>query len=115
RRVGWVAAEVARHRGVAICSPAPPPAAALRYARAAAHAAGAGFVLVALSTPAEVCRRRAGLVDRPGTREEAGAGSDDGFHEPADADLVLDTTDLPVEGAVAAVLEHLTQNGWIEP
>lgn len=119
RRVGWVAAEVARHRGVAICSPAPPSAAALRYARAAAQAAGAGFVLVALSTPAEVCRGRvaAGLVDRPGAREGAGVDgrSDDGYHEPADADLVLDTTDLSVEAAVAAVLEHLTQNGWTEP
>ncbi|MFS8497881.1 MAG: adenylyl-sulfate kinase [Micromonosporaceae bacterium] len=118
RRVGWVAAEVARHRGVAICSPAPPSPAALRYARAAAQAAGAGFVLVCLSTPADVCRRRArsGLVGT-GTREGAGIDdrADDRFHEPADADLVLDTTDLPVEAAVAAVLEHLTQNGWIEP
>jgi sulfate adenylyltransferase len=118
RRVGWIAAEVARHRGVAICSPAPPSAQGLQRVRTAAQAAGAGFVLVCLSTPADVCQRRlrsgfaAGLATAGG---EPGVAPDDRFQQPADADIVLDTTDISLEAAVGAVLGHLTETGWVEP
>lgn len=118
RRVGWIAAEIARHRGVAICSPAPPSARALQQVRAAAQGAGAGFVLISLATPAAVCRRRVrgGLAATRGTPgADPGEIPDDSYHQPPDADLVLDTTDTPLETAVAAVLGHLTETGWVEP
>jgi sulfate adenylyltransferase len=118
RRVGWVAAEVARHHGMAICCPIAPYAQARTDSRTMAQANGAGFVLVWVSTPLEVCERR----DRKGLYARARAGTlpgmtgiDDPYEEPSDADLVLDTSDLPVEAAVAKVLDHLTDNGWVEP
>ncbi|MET7747154.1 adenylyl-sulfate kinase [Micromonospora sp. NPDC005367] len=118
RRIGWVAAEIARHRGVAICCPIAPYAAARATAREMALAAGAGFVLVHVATPLEVCEQR----DRKGlyARARAGlvtgmTGVDDPYEEPTDADLVLDTSDLPVDEAVQAVLHHLTESGWVEP
>ncbi|RKN17844.1 adenylyl-sulfate kinase [Micromonospora musae] len=118
RRIGWVASEIARHRGVAICCPIAPYAAARATAREMALAAGAGFVLVHVATPLEICERR----DRKGlyARARAGlltgmTGVDDPYEEPTDADLVLDTSDLAVDEAVQAVLHHLTETGWVEP
>ncbi|MGW4497797.1 adenylyl-sulfate kinase [Micromonospora sp. NPDC004336] len=118
RRIGWVAAEIARHRGVGICCPIAPYAQARATAREMALAAGAGFLLVHVATPLEVCEQR----DRKGlyARARAGlltgmTGIDDPYEEPTDADLVVDTSDLTVDEAVQAVLHHLTETGWVEP
>jgi sulfate adenylyltransferase len=118
RRIGWVAAEVARHRGVGICCPIAPYAQARATAREMALAAGAGFVLVHVATPLEVCERR----DRKGlyARARAGlltgmTGVDDPYEEPTDAEIVVDTTDLTVDEAVLSVMNHLTETGWVEP
>jgi sulfate adenylyltransferase len=82
-----------------------------------ALAAGAGFVLVWVSTPLAVCERR----DRKGLYAKARAGKvtgmtgvDDPYEEPTDADLVLDTSDLTVDEAVDQVLAHLDVHGWVE-
>lgn len=118
RRIGWVAAEVARHRGVALCCPIAPYEKARANARAMAKAAGGGFLLVHVATPLEVCEQR----DRKGlyARARAGlltgmTGIDDPYEEPTDADLVLDTSELNVEEGVQAVLHHLIETGWVEP
>jgi sulfate adenylyltransferase len=118
RRIGWVAAEVARHHGLAICCPIAPYASARATARAMAAAAGAGFLLIWISTPLEVCEQR----DRKGLYAKARAGQitgmtgiDDPYEQPTDAELVLDTSEMSVDDAVAAVIEYLTENGWVEP
>ncbi|WBC11836.1 adenylyl-sulfate kinase [Micromonospora sp. WMMA1947] len=118
RRIGWVAAEIARHRGVGICCPIAPYAAARATAREMAETAGAGFLLVHVATPLAVCEQR----DRKGlyARARAGlitgmTGIDDPYEEPTDADLVVDTSDLSVEEAIGKVMEHLTETGWVEP
>ncbi|BCB86910.1 hypothetical protein Psuf_042230 [Phytohabitans suffuscus] len=118
RRIGWVAAEVARHRGMALCCPIAPYARARATARALAHEAGAGFILVYVSTPLAVCEQR----DRKGLYAKARAGQlrgmtgiDDPYEVPTDADLVLDTSEMPIEEAVQLVLQHLTETGWVEP
>ncbi|MFI7428667.1 adenylyl-sulfate kinase [Micromonospora sp. NPDC049836] len=118
RRIGWVAAEIARHRGVGICCPIAPYAAARATAREMAHAAGAGFLLVHVATPLEVCEQR----DRKGlyARARAGlltgmTGIDDPYEEPTDADLLVDTSDLAVDEAVQQVMDHLVEAGWVEP
>ncbi|MEH0939094.1 adenylyl-sulfate kinase [Micromonospora psammae] len=118
RRIGWVAAEIARHRGVGICCPIAPYAQARAAAREMALAAGAGFLLVHVATPLEVCERR----DRKGlyARARAGlltgmTGIDDPYEEPTDAELVIDTSELSVDEAVQSVMHHLTETGWVEP
>jgi sulfate adenylyltransferase len=118
RRIGWVAAEAARHGGVSLCCPIAPYAAARAVVRGLARAAGAGFVLVYLATPIEVCeqRDRKGLYARARAGQLAGmTGVDDPYEVPADADLTLDTSQLPVEAAVGTVLGYLADEGWIEP
>ncbi|SCF13950.1 adenylyl-sulfate kinase [Micromonospora mirobrigensis] len=118
RRIGWVAAEIAKHRGVGICCPIAPYAQARATAREMALTVGAGFLLVHVATPLEVCEQR----DRKGlyARARAGlltgmTGIDDPYEAPVDADVVVDTTDLTVDEAVRRVMEHLTEHGWVEP
>jgi sulfate adenylyltransferase len=117
RRVGWVAAEIGRHRGMAICCPIAPYAAARADARMTAAAAGAGFVLVWIATPLEVCEQR----DRKGLYAKARAGAltgmtgvDDPYEEPTDAELTLDTSETTVDEAVGRVLDYLEEHGWVE-
>ena len=109
RRIGWVAAEVARHGGVAVCAPIAPYAATRAHVRAGVEAVG-DFVLVHVATPLEVCEAR----DRKGLYAQARAGLitgftgvDDPYEEPDDADLVLDTSVLSVPDALDALLERL--------
>jgi sulfate adenylyltransferase len=118
RRIGWVAAEVAHHHGVALCCPIAPYARARATARAMAEAAGGGFQLVYVSTPLEVCeqRDRKGLYARARAGQLAGmTGVDDPYEVPTDADIVVDTSEISVDEAVQAVLGHLTETGWVEP
>jgi sulfate adenylyltransferase len=116
RRIGWVAAEVARHGGMSICCPIAPYAQARADARALALAAGADFVLVHVATPLEVCEQR----DRKGLYARARAGTltgmtgvDDPYEEPADADIRLDTSEQNIGSAVDVVLTYLAEEGWI--
>jgi len=118
RRIGWVAAEVGRHGGMAICCPIAPYRTARGEAKAMAQAAGADFVMVHVSTPLEVCeaRDRKGLYARARAGQLTGmTGIDDPYELPTDAQLTVDTTDQAVEDMVAEVLSYLSEQGWINP
>ncbi|MEU8000110.1 adenylyl-sulfate kinase [Catellatospora sp. NPDC049111] len=118
RRIGWVAAETARHGGMAICCPIAPYASARANARAMATAAGADFVLVHVATPIEVCeqRDRKGLYARARAGQITGmTGIDDPYEVPTDAELVLDTSEGTIDDAVDTVLVFLGEEGWINP
>ncbi len=116
-RIGYVAAEVARHGGIAICAPIAPYAAARAAVREMATAAG-DFLLVHVATPLEACEAR----DRKGLYAKARAGLignftgiSDPYEEPRDADLVLDTSAMSRRDAVEAVIGLLTPGGWLPP
>ena len=70
RRIGWVAAEISRHGGVAVCSPIAPFDATRQDVRAMTDAAGGAFFLVHVATPLEECERR----DRKGLYAKARRG-----------------------------------------
>jgi len=114
-RIGYVATEVARHGGIAICAPIAPYAAARAAVRSSVSEVG-DFVLVHVSTPLAVCEAR----DRKGLYAKARAGVigsftgiSDPYEEPTDADLVLDTSLVSRRDAVSAVLAHLSRGGWL--
>ncbi len=114
-RIGFVAAEIARHGGMAICAPIAPYAAARARVREMVSEAG-DFLLVHIATPLEACEAR----DRKGLYAKARAGAIKGFtgisdpyEEPDDADLVIDTTEATRQDAVNAVLSVLTSGGWL--
>ncbi len=115
RRIGWVAAEVARHGGLAVCAPIAPYAATRAAVRAEAEAVG-DFFLVHVATPLEVCEQR----DRKGLYAKARAGLiphftgiSDPYEEPDDAELVVDTSTEPLDRALDRLLTALRTGGWI--
>lgn len=112
-RIGFVAAEIAKHGGVAVCAPIAPFAATRARVRAMARAHG-DFLLIHVATPLAECERR----DRKGLYARARAGEiaeftgiSSPYEEPDDADLVLDTTGLSVTAARDAVITLLDQGG----
>jgi sulfate adenylyltransferase len=116
RRIGFVAAEIGRHRGMAICSPIAPFAATRAEVRAMHDAASAGFVLVHVATPLEECERR----DRKGLYARARAGEipeftgiSSPYEDPTDATLVIDTTGREVADCLREVIEVLHREGWL--
>jgi sulfate adenylyltransferase len=114
-RIGFVAAEVARHGGIAICAPIAPYAAARARVRQLVSEVG-DFLLIHVATPLEACEAR----DRKGLYAKARAGIIDHFtgisdpyEEPLDADLTIDTSTMTREQATEAVLKLLTSGGWL--
>jgi sulfate adenylyltransferase len=108
-RIGWVAAEVARHGGVALAAPIAPFARSRERVRAMAETHGV-FLLVWVSTPLEVCeaRDRKGLYARARAGDVADfTGISSPYEEPSDADLVVDTTVTGVNEAVAVIRTRL--------
>ena len=116
RRIGWVAAEISRHGGVAVCSPIAPFDATRQDVRTMTDAAGGAFFLVHVATPLEECERR----DRKGLYAKARRGEIPDFtgisspyEEPADADLRIDTTGRTIEDALDDVLVALDEAGYL--
>jgi sulfate adenylyltransferase len=114
RRIGWVAAEVTKHGGLAVCAPIAPYDETRKWVRGIVEAAGgpSAFVLVWVSTPLEECERRdvKGLYAAARAGEITGfTGIDDPYEPPDDAELVIDTTSVSVESAVELILTALRQ------
>ncbi|MFY0406727.1 adenylyl-sulfate kinase [Solicola sp. PLA-1-18] len=117
-RIGWVAAEVARHRGVAICSPIAPFASTRATVRGYVEDAGGTFALVHVATPLAECERR----DRKGLYAKARAGEipeftgiSSPYDEPDDALVRVDTTGRDVGSCLDDVLDALVGAGLLEP
>ncbi len=75
RRISFVASEITKNRGVAICAPIAPYAATRQEIRKIIEEYG-GFVEVHVATPLEECEKR----DRKGMYAKARAGLDQGIH-----------------------------------
>ena len=116
RRIGFVASEISKHGGIALCAPIAPYDATRKEVRAMVDAAGS-FVLVHVATPLEVCEGR----DRKGLYAKARSGAlpqftgiSDPYEAPRDAEVVLDTTALSPGEAVQRILAYLEGQGLIE-
>src|SRR2546422_390126 len=117
RRIGFVASEITGHCGIAICAPIAPYDATRKEGRRMIEPRG-GFVLIHVATPIEVCEER----DRKGLYAKARAGIlkeftgvSDPYEEPADADLVVDTTAVTPAEAAQQIILHLEREGYIGP
>jgi len=115
QRIGFVASEVTKSGGIAICAPIAPYDATRKQVRAMVGANG-GFVLVHVSTPLEVCEQR----DRKGLYAKARAGVvkeftgiSDPYEAPDDADLLIDTTAVSPDDASSRICDHLERLGYL--
>ena len=115
RRIGYVASEITKNNGIAICAPIAPYRATRRAVRAMITPLG-GFIEVHVSTSLEVCESR----DRKGLYAKARAGIvkeftgiSDPYEVPEAAELVIDTGNLSVEEAVQRILLKLEHEGYL--
>lgn len=116
RRIGYVASEVTRHGGIAICAPIAPYAEARRAVREMIEACGV-FVEVHVSTAIEVCEQR----DRKGLYALARAGKIQGFtgisdpyEVPEQPELRIDTAEHTPDAAAGLILARLRELGLID-
>ncbi len=115
RRIGFVACEITKNRGVAICAPIAPYSATRKEIRSEIENFG-GFIEVHVSTPIEVCEKR----DRKGMYAKARAGLikgftgvDDPYEIPENAELHINTTEISPEEAAQEILLFLGQRTYI--
>ena len=116
RRIGWVAAEVSRHGGVAVCSPIAPFAETRAQVEEMVEAAAGAFFLVHVATPLEECERR----DRKGLYAKARRGEipeftgiSSPYEVPDDPAVRVDTTGRTIDEALEDVLVALDEAGYL--
>ncbi len=115
KRIGYVASEITKNGGIAICAPIAPYTATRRAVREMIEAYGA-FVEVHVATSLEECERR----DRKGLYKLAREGKikeftgiSDPYEAPTAAELVVDTENVDVDHCAHQVLLKLEQMGLI--
>ena len=114
RRIGFVASEIVRHGGVAVCAAISPYRATRNEVRQ--MIGGEHFVEVFVDTPLEECERRdaKGMYAKARRGEITGwTGIDDPYEAPAHAELVLDTVQHSAESNAAHIIEYLEQAGFV--
>jgi len=115
RRIGYVASEITKNGGIAICAPIAPYDSVRKQVRAMVEPVG-GFILVHVATPVETCEQR----DRKGLYAKARAGIikeftgiSDPYEEPKDAEVTINTADLSPEEAAQEIILHLEREGFV--
>lgn len=115
RRIGYVASEITKNRGIAICAPIAPYATTRKAVRQDIERYGA-FIEVHVSTPIEECERR----DRKGLYRLARTGKikeftgiSDPYDVPENPELQLDTTNEAVDNCAHQVILILSSLGLI--
>ncbi len=115
RRIGYVASEITKNGGIAVCAPIAPYEATRKAVRQMIEPFG-GFVLVHVATSIDICEQR----DRKGLYAKARAGIvkeftgiSDPYETPANAEVVIDTGKLSPEEAAQTIILHLEREGFI--
>ena len=115
RRIGYVASEITKNGGIAICAPIAPYDNIRKENKAMISPLG-GYILVHVATPIEICEQR----DRKGLYAKARAGIikeftgiSDPYEEPDDTDVTIDTTDVTPDEAAQQIILHLAREGYV--
>lgn len=115
RRIGYVASEITKNGGIAICAPIAPYATTRRAVRQDIEAFGA-FIEVHVATSIEECERR----DRKGLYKLAREGKikeftgiSDPYDVPETPELRVETTNVDVDNCAHQVLLKLESMGLI--
>jgi sulfate adenylyltransferase len=116
RRIGFVAGEITKNRGCAVCAPIAPYAKTRRQVRDEIEQYG-GFLEVHVATSVEVCEQR----DRKGLYAKARAGLikgftgiDDPYEAPESPEVIIDTAELSAEQAAQRIIDFLRREGYLE-
>ena len=115
RRIGYVASEITKNGGIAICAPIAPYASTRRIVRDMISPLG-GFIEIHVSTPLEICEDR----DRKGLYAKARAGIikeftgiSDPYEVPENAEMVIDTASISPDLAAHRIMLKLEAMGFL--
>ena len=115
-RIGFVASEIVRHGGIAVCAAISPYRATRQSVR---NMAGAGhFVEVFVDTPLEVCEQRdsKGMYAKARAGEIVGfTGIDDPYESPSSPEITLDTVAQTAESNAWEIIDYLADSGFVRP
>jgi sulfate adenylyltransferase len=113
-RIAFVASEIARHGGIAICAAVSPYRAARENARA--MAGSDRFIEVFVDTPLDVCESR----DVKGMYAQARKGAiaqftgvDDAYEKPLAPEITLETTTSSAEENAARIIEVMREREYV--
>ncbi|MCH8109851.1 MAG: adenylyl-sulfate kinase, partial [Chloroflexi bacterium] len=114
RRIGYVAAEIVRHGGVAVCAAVSPYRATRDDVR---NMIGSdNFIEIFVNTPLEVCEQRdvKGMyaMARRGEIKDF-TGIDDPYESPENAEVELDTVNFEPEDNARLIINYLKKEGLI--
>ncbi|MHB8716897.1 MAG: bifunctional sulfate adenylyltransferase/adenylylsulfate kinase [Sulfuricaulis sp.] len=116
RRIGFVASEITKNGGIAICAPIAPYAATRHAVRQMVECHGA-FVEIYVATPLEICesRDRKGLYvkARKGLIPEF-TGISDPYEQPENPEIRIDTTSLTPVQAAQEILLYLLRESYLD-
>ena len=115
-RIGFVASEIVRHGGVAICAAVSPYSAARNEVRAMVGTEH--FIEVFVDTPLDVCEGRdsKGMYAKARRGEITGfTGIDDPYEAPENPEITLDTVRNPVRDNAGLVLDYLAEKRFVRP
>jgi len=114
-RIGFVASEITKNGGIALCAPIAPYEESRQANRELISRYG-GYIEVHVATPLEVCEQR----DRKGLYAKARAGKikgvtgvSDPYVPPANPSLTIDTTNMTPAEAVQEILLYLEEQGYL--
>ena len=116
KRIGYVASEITKNGGIALCAPIAPFKASRNSNRKIISQYG-NYIQIFVSTPLSECERR----DVKGLYAKARAGTltgftgiDDPYEHPENCELNIDTTNISPEEAVQEVMLYLEKEGLIK-
>jgi sulfate adenylyltransferase len=115
-RIGFVASEITKNGGIAICAPIAPYEESRRQNRELISRYG-GYIEVYLSTPLDVCenRDRKGLYAKARSGKVKGVtGIDDPYILPSNPEITIDTSEMTPDESAQEILLYLEDHGYIQ-
>ncbi len=116
KRIGFVASEITKNRGIAICAPIAPYTSTRRFVREVIEQHGA-FIEIHVATPLETCEAR----DRKGLYAKARqglipefTGISDPYETPTAAEISIDTSDYSAMEAAQEIYLYLLREGFLD-
>ena len=115
KRIGYVASEITKNGGIALCAPIAPFKESRQINRKLISQYG-NYIQIFVSTPIEECEKRdvKGLYAKARAGELKGfTGIDDPYEKPENCELTIDTTNITPEEAVQEVMLYLEKEGLV--
>ena len=116
KRIGFVASEITKNGGVAICAPIAPYAESRTFNRKLISTGGV-YIEVFVSTPLSKCEERdtKGLYAKARSGQLKGfTGIDDPYEEPINPEINIDTVGMTPDESIQVIIDYLENNDFIK-